>query len=312
MICLDRRLAEFGATVDLLAEGDPALVEKPGAAFGIMGDLGPAPTPSSSPPKPRCRRPSSATSCAGWSWTWSAPAPSYRSQAAASEKLTREVAAAAAALPYPPLVAPGRVVTGVVQLDRGLVAEAEATWLRAIGTAIEGEDANALGLAAISLARLQAESLGKPQEAAPWLRIAEASIGHLRHQPILQASMLRLARRHRLRLGDNEAALADMKKAMAIAEGSGTALHQQAGIANDLGIVYSNLGRYAERRRRSATASSSTAGSTATTIPTSPARSTTWARCTGRRATPKTRWPCTSRRSSCCARPTARTTGWWR
>jgi tetratricopeptide (TPR) repeat protein len=244
MICLDRRLAELAATVRLVAD-PPDRTRSPSEALKLLGDLDACSdlvqlTETGPPPPAEQREKLREIQLL----LVEASAASLRQGFAEGEALARRAVAAADQLGYPSLVADARLGLGELLVQTGRFEEGKELQLAAVAAATAGRDNEALARAAEFLARLHSEVLGKPKEAEPWARIAEAAAGQLGHRPLLASSQAHMRAMIATKSGDNEKALFEMRRALAAAEAADGSEDKQSSLQNDLGIVLGNLGRY--------------------------------------------------------------------
>ena len=247
MLCLDRRLDELAASASLLAQADLELAENPAPALALLGDLEACAdlvqlTATAEPPPAAQRDPLAALQRQLVEVKTRAAA----GELAAAESLAQTAATAAEKLGYLPLLAEAHLTSGELAAKASRFEAAEASWLAAIAAAIAANDLDAQARAADELASLYSEQLGQPQPALSWLHIAEAAASRLGRRPLLTSSLAHTRAMVAAKSGDNTTAFAELEKALALARQAPGTEDRQSVLANDLGIVLGNMGRYPE------------------------------------------------------------------
>ncbi|HEV7672878.1 MAG TPA: serine/threonine-protein kinase [Thermoanaerobaculia bacterium] len=221
MFCLDQRLRDAGALIDLFSHADGAVVEKSVAASADLPALAScadlsalnARVPPPSDPKVRetVRKIGQEVAVA----RASAAAGRY----AAGVEPARRAAAASEKIAYPPLRAEALVVRGGLEERTEDFAAARVTLHNAWWTAEEGADDEQKAQAAIALIRL--ERLESQFDAAgQWSRFAAATLDRLGSEPSLKARYLLELGLLRSAEGKYAEALVPLREAVALRRAS--------------------------------------------------------------------------------------------
>jgi tetratricopeptide (TPR) repeat protein len=115
-----------------------------------------------------------------------------------------------------------------------------------MAAAVGGNDTYGIARAAYQVAQVVSEAMGKPQEAEPWLAVADAAAGRIGPRPLLAASIAHSRAFVATKSGDPERALAALQESLALVRQVPGSERRQASLYNDLGIVFTDMGRYRE------------------------------------------------------------------
>ncbi|HEX7184698.1 MAG TPA: serine/threonine-protein kinase [Thermoanaerobaculia bacterium] len=249
MFCLDQRLREAGALVDLFASADAEVVAKSGRAAAGLGRLD------------ACADVAALTS--------RVPPPADAEVRAEVGALTRElsrakalraagrfqkgvevartVAARSAKVAYPPLRAEALFVQGDLEERAGEFDAAEKTLREAVWSAEAAVFDEVKAAAAIKLLRVNGENLGRFEPAHEWGRFAAASIERLGGEPSLKAEYLNQLGVVYEEEGKYPQALARQRESLEIRRRlPGISKAELAASIADFGVVLFQIGRYPE------------------------------------------------------------------
>jgi tetratricopeptide (TPR) repeat protein/tRNA A-37 threonylcarbamoyl transferase component Bud32 len=240
--CLDDRLRETGALVDVLLDGGPALDRAATAAAGLE-PLDVCRDPVEGPAPPRDRAKLDATTALVALADAQRATGKYKEATATAQHALAD----ARTLAYKPTLAAALFVSGQLAVRAAKFDDANALLGDAAVAAQEAHDDRLAARIYLRLAYLAGEQ-ERPREQGQWAQLADGAIRRLGGDPRLEMQRLRVQADREHQAKQLAAAEADYRKALAIAEKdrSASGLEDRAIARANLGNVLRDEKRYHE------------------------------------------------------------------